>query len=130
GSRPGGERLDLLLWTGWALIYGIVFSAAGGLFHAYYLVLLAPALAALAGIGTAALWSLYRQGGIPALALPGAVIATAVWQAYILDGYGRGTSCGRQRLDCSELSRGRGGAGIGLRIAHPARRRVGGCRDG
>src|SRR5207248_5277609 len=81
-------RLDLLLWTGWALIYGIVFSAAGGLFHAYYLVLLAPALAALAGIGMAALWSLYRQGGTPALALPGALMASAVWQAYILDGYG------------------------------------------
>jgi 4-amino-4-deoxy-L-arabinose transferase-like glycosyltransferase len=87
-SRPGGERLDLLLWAGWVLSYGIVFSAAGGLFHAYYLVLLAPALAALSGIGAAALWSLYRRGGRPALVLPGALLATAVWQAYILDGYG------------------------------------------
>jgi 4-amino-4-deoxy-L-arabinose transferase-like glycosyltransferase len=87
-SRPGGERLDLLLWAGWALSYGIVFSAAGGLFHAYYLALLAPALAALSGIGAAAVWSLYREGRLPALVLPGALIATAVWQAYILDGYG------------------------------------------
>jgi 4-amino-4-deoxy-L-arabinose transferase-like glycosyltransferase len=86
--RSRGERTDLLLWAGWALSYGIVFSAAGGLFHAYYLVLIAPALAALAGVGAAALWSLYRHGGIAALLLPAALIATATWQAYILDGYG------------------------------------------
>jgi len=83
----GGARRDLLLWAGWALSYGIVFSAAGGLFHAYYLVLLAPALAALAGIGAAALYSSYRQGGRAALVLPGALVVATVWQAYILDGY-------------------------------------------
>ena len=87
--RSGGdERIDLLLWGGWTSIYGIVFSAAGGLFHAYYLALLAPPLAALAGIGAAALWSLYRNEKIGTLLLPLAVIATALWQAYILDGYG------------------------------------------
>ncbi|MBV9015123.1 MAG: glycosyltransferase family 39 protein [Alphaproteobacteria bacterium] len=87
-SRPAGaERLDLLLWAGWAASYGIVFSAAGGLFHAYYLVVMAPALAALAGIGAAALWANYREGLMRWL-LPGAVIATAIWQAYIIDGYG------------------------------------------
>ena len=88
-SRRGNpERLDLLLWTGWALVYGIVFSAAGGLFHAYYLAVMAPALAALAGIGAAALWSFYRRAGMTALLLPAAVIATVLWQADILDGYG------------------------------------------
>src|SRR5262249_4189583 len=67
-SRRGdADRLDLLLWAGWALIYGIVFSAAGGLFHAYYLAVLAPPLAALAGIGAAALWSFYRRAGRIAL---------------------------------------------------------------
>jgi 4-amino-4-deoxy-L-arabinose transferase-like glycosyltransferase len=74
--------------AGWALSYGIVFSAAGGLFHAYYLALFAPAVAALAGIGAAALWSSYRQGGVASLVLPGMLLATAIWQAHILDGYG------------------------------------------
>src|SRR5262249_34840913 len=86
-ARAPGERRDLLLWGGWAVSYGTVFSAAGGLFHAYYLALLAPALSALVGVGAAALWSLYRRGGGGALVLPVAVVATAIWQAYILDGY-------------------------------------------
>jgi 4-amino-4-deoxy-L-arabinose transferase-like glycosyltransferase len=84
---PGREHLSLALWAGWALCYGIVFSAAGGLFHAYYLVTLAPALSALAGIGTVALWSLYAAGGVMALLPPITLIATALWQGYIVDGY-------------------------------------------
>jgi 4-amino-4-deoxy-L-arabinose transferase-like glycosyltransferase len=33
----------LMLWAGWALTYGIVFSAVAGLFHAYYLAVMAQA---------------------------------------------------------------------------------------
>ncbi len=69
---------SLLLWGGWALTYGVVFSFAGGIFHAYYLAVLGPPLAALAGIGLATLWSERWR-----LALPLAVLATAAWQAYI-----------------------------------------------
>ena len=39
-----------LLWPGWALTYAVVYSYAGGIFHAYYLVTMAPPLAALAGV--------------------------------------------------------------------------------
>jgi 4-amino-4-deoxy-L-arabinose transferase-like glycosyltransferase len=81
------EHLSLSLWAGWALCYGIVFSAAGGLFHAYYLVAMAPALSALAGIGLAALWSPYLAGGAASLVLPATLIAAALWQGYIVDGY-------------------------------------------
>jgi 4-amino-4-deoxy-L-arabinose transferase-like glycosyltransferase len=83
----GRDHLSLGLWAGWALCYGIVFSAAGGLFHAYYLVVMAPALAALAGTGTVALWSLYGAGGTRALLFPAALIATALWQSRIVAGY-------------------------------------------
>jgi len=69
---------SLLLWSGWTLIYGAVFSFAGGIFHAYYLAVLGPPIAALAGIGLATLW-LERQR----FALPVALLATAAWQAYI-----------------------------------------------
>jgi 4-amino-4-deoxy-L-arabinose transferase-like glycosyltransferase len=84
---PGREQLSLALWAGWALCYGIVFSAAGGLFHAYYVVTLAPAVSALAGIGTIALWWLYAADGVMALLAPITLIATALWQGYIAEAY-------------------------------------------
>jgi 4-amino-4-deoxy-L-arabinose transferase-like glycosyltransferase len=75
GWRRG--RASIALWSVWAIAYALVFSAAGGIFHAYYLSALAPAVAALAGIGCFELW---RRG--PAhLALGLAV--TALWQGYI-----------------------------------------------
>jgi 4-amino-4-deoxy-L-arabinose transferase-like glycosyltransferase len=73
---------DLLLWGGWALSYAIIFSFAGGVFHTYYLAVLAPALAALSGIGWAALWRRYRDGSWR-YAMPAALLLGAVWQLYI-----------------------------------------------
>jgi 4-amino-4-deoxy-L-arabinose transferase-like glycosyltransferase len=71
------RRASVALWSVWALTYGIVFSAAGGIFHAYYLSALAPPLAALAGIGGFELW---RRGSTH-LAL--GLGLTALWQGYI-----------------------------------------------
>jgi 4-amino-4-deoxy-L-arabinose transferase-like glycosyltransferase len=84
---PGHERLQLALWVGWVLTYGIVFSAAAGLFHAYYLAVMAPALCALAGIGAGSLWLLYAAGGVRRLLFPVTLIAAALWQGYIVNGY-------------------------------------------
>src|SRR5207302_10016664 len=53
----------LLLWSGWLLTYGAVFSTASGIFHNYYMIMLAPAAAALLGAGIAALWTTYRRAG-------------------------------------------------------------------
>lgn len=80
------RQADVLLWGGWALCYGIVYSAAGGMFRPYYLVTLAPPLAALAGIGATALW--VGRGDRPhdRYVLSGAVVLTAVWQLYIMHG--------------------------------------------
>lgn len=69
---------SLLLWGGWALTYGLVFSFAGGIFHAYYLAVLGPPLAALAGIGLVALWNERWRW-----AWPIGLVLTAAWQAYI-----------------------------------------------
>jgi 4-amino-4-deoxy-L-arabinose transferase-like glycosyltransferase len=49
------QRRSLLLWLGW-LLTGLVLFSVGGFIHRYYLGLLAPAIAALVGIGLAALW--------------------------------------------------------------------------
>jgi 4-amino-4-deoxy-L-arabinose transferase-like glycosyltransferase len=81
-----------LLWTGWALTYAVVYSYAGGIFHAYYLVTMAPPLAALAGVALMALWSWYRRGGHVALLLPVALLLTAGWQLFIWYGDLAGTA--------------------------------------
>jgi 4-amino-4-deoxy-L-arabinose transferase-like glycosyltransferase len=73
------DRLQpsLVLWGVWLFAYGIVFSAAGGIFHLYYLSALAPPVAALAGVGAVRLW---RRG--PAWLALGLALCAA-WQAYI-----------------------------------------------
>jgi 4-amino-4-deoxy-L-arabinose transferase-like glycosyltransferase len=76
-------HLSLILWSGWALTYGVVYSAAGGIFHFYYLDTMAPPLAALAGIGARRSWALIAQGGWRTALLPVALLVTAVWQAYV-----------------------------------------------
>jgi 4-amino-4-deoxy-L-arabinose transferase-like glycosyltransferase len=67
-----------VLWGVWALTYGVVFSAAGGIFHLYYLSTLAPPLAALAAAGGVQLW---RRG--PAYLAAGVGLG-ALWQAWLL----------------------------------------------
>jgi MYXO-CTERM domain-containing protein len=71
------RRAMVALWSMWALTYGIVYSAAGGIFHAYYLATLGPPLAALAGIGCFELW---RRGSTH---LGIGVGLAALWQANI-----------------------------------------------
>ncbi|MFI2476403.1 glycosyltransferase family 39 protein [Nocardia xishanensis] len=54
--RVDGRRAALVLWGGWLLVTGLVFSFMAGIFHQYYTVALAPAIAALAGSGAVLLW--------------------------------------------------------------------------
>lgn len=76
-------RLALVFWAAWALLYGLVYSSLGGIIHFYYLATLAPAWAALAGIGLVRLWELHRRGGRPAALLPAGLVACALWQMHI-----------------------------------------------
>ncbi len=46
----------LILWGGWLLTCVVFFSMVSGIFHAYYAIMLAPALGAMVGIGFAQLW--------------------------------------------------------------------------
>jgi 4-amino-4-deoxy-L-arabinose transferase-like glycosyltransferase len=83
------ERADaaLLLWVSWILIYGVALSCAGGVFHAYYLAVMAPPVCALAAVGLVRLWRWYGQGAQHALALPLSLVAVAAWQIYVGHGY-------------------------------------------
>lgn len=72
--RRDGVHPTLALWGVWLVTYGVVFSAAGGIFHIYYLSALAPPVAALAGIGAVRLW---RRGP---MALAIGLGLCAAWQ--------------------------------------------------
>ncbi|GGJ87003.1 hypothetical protein GCM10010123_15750 [Pilimelia anulata] len=83
-ARTDRTRAGFLLWGGWLLVTGGVFSAMQGIFHAYYTVALAPAIGALVGAGAAVLWP-RRRHPLGALALAAAVAGSAVW-GYVLLG--------------------------------------------
>jgi len=72
------------MWIGWALAYMAVFSYAGGLFSPYYLVVIAPPLAALAGVGVLELARLWRQEHWRGWSLPLVLVASFAWQMRII----------------------------------------------
>ncbi|GAA1144083.1 4-amino-4-deoxy-L-arabinose transferase-like glycosyltransferase [Kitasatospora gansuensis] len=82
--RTDSARTAFLVWGGWLLCTALTFSYMSGIFHQYYTVALAPAVAALVGMGVDGLWRARRQ--LPYAALLGlAVGGTAVW-GYVLLG--------------------------------------------
>ncbi|KQV21684.1 MULTISPECIES: glycosyltransferase family 39 protein [unclassified Kitasatospora] len=82
--RTDGARTAFLVWGGWLLCTALTFSYMSGIFHQYYTVALAPAVAALVGMGVDGLWRARRR--LPYAALLGlAVGGTAVW-GYVLLG--------------------------------------------
>lgn len=72
-----------ILWTAWIVPMLGYFSIAG-FFHRYYLSMLAPGIAALAGVGIVQMWKAYLERGWKCILLPLALISTAVLQAKIL----------------------------------------------
>lgn len=76
----------IVLWGSWFLSQAAFYSAATHV-HRYYLVTLAPAIAALAGAGVPALWALFRRPGWRGWLLPAALLATAAEQVRILSAY-------------------------------------------
>jgi 4-amino-4-deoxy-L-arabinose transferase-like glycosyltransferase len=82
-ARTSGTRAALLLWGGWLLVTAGIFSFMSGTVHPYYAVALAPAVAALVGIGAVELWR--GRGYWPArIMLAVTVLAASVWSAVLL----------------------------------------------
>ena len=73
--RTDDRRAALILWGGWLLVTGLVFSFMQGIFHQYYTVALAPGIAALVGGGTVTAWR-ERHRPMVRLALAAAVGST------------------------------------------------------
>jgi len=65
----------LILWGGWLLTCVVFFSMISGIFHAYYAIMLAPALGAMVGIGFA---QLYKWGKNTNWAMIGLIVAVLV----------------------------------------------------
>lgn len=78
------RKQSLVLWFMWFLPEFIYFSYNTGLFHSYYLTMLAPPIAALAGIGIASMWELYKEGGWKSWFLPVSLIANGAVQFLML----------------------------------------------
>jgi 4-amino-4-deoxy-L-arabinose transferase-like glycosyltransferase len=83
-ARTDRLRAAMVLWGGWLLLTGALFSFGKGIIHPYYTVALAPAVAALIGIGSAVLWR-RRAEPFCRAALAVALAATSVWSWVLLD---------------------------------------------
>jgi len=76
--RTSPQRATLTLFAGWLLVTAVAFSFMAGIFHAYYTVALAPAIAAVVAIGASLLWS--RRSAAPArIVMAALVLVTAGW---------------------------------------------------
>jgi 4-amino-4-deoxy-L-arabinose transferase-like glycosyltransferase len=84
GMVVARRREAAWLWIGWTATYWLVFSFAGGLFSPYYLVLLGPPLAALAGVGVVTLARAWLSETWHRWWLPATLALSFVWQAHIM----------------------------------------------
>jgi 4-amino-4-deoxy-L-arabinose transferase-like glycosyltransferase len=82
--RTDKVRAAAIIWGGWLLVTGAVFSYGKGVIHTYYTVALAPAIAALVAIGAHQLWK-ERERIWARVVAAGAVLLTAGWAWALLD---------------------------------------------
>ena len=77
-------RAAALVWGGWLLVTGLVFSYMSGIIHPYYTIALAPAIGALVGIGSVELWRV-RHAWFACAVLAAGLAITAIWAWILLD---------------------------------------------
>ena len=81
--RTDLPRAALVLFGGWLLVTGLVFSYMQGIIHPYYTVALAPAIAALIAVTARLLWQA-RTSWAARLTAAALVEVTALWSAHLL----------------------------------------------
>ena len=82
--RTNRGRAAVIFWMLWLLIHIVIFSMTSGVIHPYYVVVMAPAVAALVGISLPFLWGAYTRRKPYAWLLPVLVGVTAVIAVMIL----------------------------------------------
>jgi 4-amino-4-deoxy-L-arabinose transferase-like glycosyltransferase len=83
-ARRHQVRVATVLWGSWLLVTALTFSFMAGIFHAYYTVALAPAIAVLVGIGAWTLWE-RREAYVASATLSLTVALTSVFGFFLLD---------------------------------------------
>jgi 4-amino-4-deoxy-L-arabinose transferase-like glycosyltransferase len=82
--RTDKTRAFTILWGGWLLVTGLVFSYMQGIIHPYYMIALAPAIGALIGAAAMVLWR-RRTEWLPRATLAGGALLTAGWSFALLN---------------------------------------------
>jgi 4-amino-4-deoxy-L-arabinose transferase-like glycosyltransferase len=82
--RTDKTRAFTILWGGWLLVTGLVFSYMQGIIHPYYMIALAPAIGALIGAAAMVLWR-RRTEWLPRATLAGGTLLTAGWSFALLN---------------------------------------------
>src|SRR5438132_1581083 len=127
-QRSDLARASYLMWGGYLLITGAVFSFAQGIIHPYYSIALAPAIGALVGAGSVELWK-RRSSWIARLFLASALAATPLW-AFVLLGRRRHLSKRKPARSAADVAaRGRRRA-LSLGCGNDRRQFGGGLRAG
>ncbi|MBW4085141.1 glycosyltransferase family 39 protein [Paenibacillus sp. S150] len=81
------KHKEALFWLAW-LVPVMGFFSIAGFFHQYYLIMMAPPIAALAGAGWVQLGTYYKERSAwLSWLLPAATLATAFFQWYIIHPY-------------------------------------------
>ncbi|WP_328330507.1 glycosyltransferase family 39 protein [Kribbella sp. NBC_00382] len=84
GGRTNRTRAFAILWGGWLVVTGLVFSFMQGIIHSYYMIALAPAIGALIGAAAMVLWR-RRTEWLPRATLAGGAMLTAGWSFSLLN---------------------------------------------
>ena len=82
--RTNAVRAAIIMWAGWLIVTGLTFSFMAGIYHDYYTVALAPAVAGLFAVAGDALWR-QRTRPLARIGLAAAMAVTAGW-AFVLLG--------------------------------------------
>ncbi|MFD9680353.1 ArnT family glycosyltransferase [Rhodococcus sp. NPDC059969] len=85
GRRPRTDviRGGALIFGVWLVVDALVFSFMSGTIHAYYTLAIAPAIAALVGIGVAEMWSI-RERLLGRIGLAAIALTAGVWGCVLL----------------------------------------------
>ncbi len=81
--RTDALRASALVWGGWLIVTGLVFSLMQGIFHPYYAVALVPPIGALIGLGGGLAWR-RRHDAATRWAVAAVVSVSAVWATTLL----------------------------------------------
>ncbi len=82
-SRTDPARAAIMIFTGWLLVTGLVFSFMAGIYHDYYTVALAPAIAGTITVSAAELWR-QPERWLSRIGLAVAIGATTAWAVVLL----------------------------------------------